>query len=125
MSQSVEITVLVEGLDALLRALAEAGAEYRREKRMRDVEGREHQVDYVARDAQGGEVGVRLDPKTGQAVLVPRDCEGGKGAALAGRVKQAYARSRIAAELGRKGYRVAKEERQPDGSVRMVFQRWR
>lgn len=125
MSQSVEIAVLVEGLEELLRALADAGAECRKQKRLRDAEGREHEVEYVARDASGAEVGVRLDPKTGRAVLLPQDCEGGKGKALAGRAVQAWARSRIVADLARKGYQISKEERQKDGAVRIVLSRWR
>jgi len=125
MSQSVEIEVVVEGVAALLQAFRDAGAEWREERRMRDVEGREHEVDYVADDATGGEVGVRVDPRTQKATLVARDCEAGKGKVLAGRIAQAYARSRVIADLERKGYRLAKEERRADGSVRLVLQRWR
>jgi hypothetical protein len=125
MSQSVEIAVVVEGVSSLLEALAEAGAEWSEQRRMKDAEGREHEVDYVARDAAGAEVGVRVDPRTKRATLVARDCEAGGGKALAGRIVQAYARSRVVAELERKGYRLAKEERRADGSVRLVLSRWR
>lgn len=125
MSQGVEIVVVVEGLAELFRAAAEAGAEVLRErKRLETADGRTHQVDAVLRDG-AAEVGVRVDPRTKQAVFVPEDCEAGAGRALAGRVVQRYAYSRVMQELKAKGYQVAREEKQRDGSVKLVFQRWR
>lgn len=125
MSQGAEIAVVVEGLAELLRAAAEAGAEVLRErKRLRASDGQTHEVDAVLRDG-AAEVGVRIDPRTRQAVFVPQDCEAGAGRALAGRVVQRYAYSRVLQELKAKGYQVAREEKQRDGSVKLVFQRWR
>jgi predicted RNA-binding protein (virulence factor B family) len=125
MSQGVEIAVAVQGLAELFRAFAEAGAEYRAQRTLETADGKVHEVDYVATDAEGATVGVRVDAGTEKAVFVPQDCEAGKGRALAGRVTQAYARSRVLAELERKGYRVAREEKQRDGSVRLLLTRWR
>lgn len=125
MSQGAEIAVVVEGLAELFRAAAEAGAEVLRErKRLEASDGQTHQVDAVLKDG-AAEVGVRIDPRTRQAVFVPRDCEAGAGRALAGRVVQRYAYSRVLQELKSKGYQVAREEKQRDGSVKLVFQRWR
>ncbi len=125
MSQGVEIVVVVEGLAELFRAAAEAGAEVLRErKRLETADGQTHQVDAVLRDGPA-EVGVRVDPRTQRAVFVPKDCEAGAGRALAGRVVQRYAYSRVMQELKAKGYQVAREEKQRDGSVKLVFQRWR
>jgi hypothetical protein len=73
----------------------------------------------------GAEVGVKVDPRSKQVVLVPQDCQAGPGQALAGRVVQRYAYSRVLQELKQKGYQVAREEKQRDGSVKLVFQRWR
>jgi hypothetical protein len=124
-SQGAEIAVVVEGLAELFRAAAEAGAEVLRErKRLEASDGQTHQVDAVLKDG-AAEVGVRIDPRTRQAVFVPRDCEAGAGRALAGRVVQRYAYSRVLQELKSKGYQVAREEKQRDGSVKLVFQRWR
>jgi hypothetical protein len=124
-SQGAEIAVVVEGLAELFRAAAEAGAEVLRErKRLRASDGQTHEVDAVLKDG-AAEVGVRIDPRTRQAVFVPQDCEAGAGRALAGRVVQRYAYSRVLQELKAKGYQVAREEKQRDGSVKLVFQRWR
>jgi hypothetical protein len=124
MSQSAGIEVVVVGVAALLECVAEIGAEYRAQKRMQDAKGATHAVDYVVSDGEA-EVGVRVDARTEKVTLVPRDCEAGKGRALAGRLAQRYAYSRALGELKRKGYTVAKEEKQSDGTVRVVMQRWR
>jgi hypothetical protein len=124
LSQGVEIVVAVQGLALLMKALAEAGAEVRAERRLRTEAGETHVVDYVATDASGATVGVKMDAKTQRATFVPADC-GGRGAALAGRVAQRYAYSRVTEELERKGYRLTREERQPDGTVKLVLSRWR
>jgi hypothetical protein len=124
-SQRAEITVVVQGLGLLLQAIAEAGAEILERRRLRASDGRVHEVDYVARDASGAEVGVKVDPRTERARFVPADCEGGQGKALAGRIAQRYARSRVLQDLRAKGYEVAREETQRDGTVRLVLARWR
>jgi hypothetical protein len=123
-SQGVEIVVAVQGLALLLKALAEAGAAVRAERRLRTEAGETHAVDYVATDATGATVGVKLDAKTEKATFIAADCQG-RGAALAGRVAQRYAYARVTEELLRKGYQLTKEERQPDGTVKLVLSRWR
>src|SRR6266545_3096431 len=120
----MEIVVAVQGIAMLMKALAEAGAEIRAERRLRTAAGETHQVDYVATDATGATVGVKVDARTEKATFVPADCEG-RGAALAGRVAQRYAYARITEELRKKGYQLAKEEKQVDGSVKLVLTRWR
>jgi len=125
MSQGADVVVVVEGLAELFRAAAEAGAEVLEERqRMRTADGQTHEVDAVLRDGTAA-VGVKVDPRTKQVVLVPQDCQAGPGQALAGRVVQRYAYSRVLQELKQKGYQVAREEKQRDGSVKLVFQRWR
>jgi hypothetical protein len=125
MSQGADVAVVVESLAELLRAAVEAGAEVVEERqRLRTTDGQSHEVEAVLRQG-GAEVGVQVDPRSKQVVLVPRDCQAGPGQALAGRVVQRYAYSRVLQELKQKGYQVAREEKQRDGSVKLVFQRWR
>ena len=124
MSQHAGIVVTVQGLALLLQALAELGAQYRAERKMRTADGASHDVDYVVKDGEA-EVGVKVDRKSEKVTLIPRDCDAGPGKALAGRIAQRWAYSKAVGELKRKGYAVAREERQADGSVRVVMQRWR
>jgi hypothetical protein len=126
MSQCASIGVVVVGLAELLAAVAEAGAEVLEQRKLRTADGATHEVDCVVRDAAtGAEVGVKVDPKTKAATFVPQDCEAGAGRALAGRIAQRYAYARVTEEMRRKGYQLAREERQRDGGVKLVWQRWR
>jgi hypothetical protein len=124
MSQHAGLVVSVQGLALLFQVLADLGAQYRAEKRMRTSDGASHEVDYVVKDGEA-EVGVQVDRKTEKVTLIPKDCDAGPGKALAGRIAQRWAYSKAVGELKRKGYAVAKEEKQADGSVRVVMQRWR
>ena len=125
MSQKADITVVIQGIGMLLEAIAQTGAEYAKQKQLRTADGATHDVDYVVTGEDGAQVGVKVDRRTEQAVLIPQDCERGKGKALAGRIAQRYAQSRITEEMQRKGYQLAKQETQRDGSVKLVWQRWR
>ncbi len=124
MSQSAGIEVVVYGVALLIDVIGQLGAECRAEKKMRTVDGASHDVDYVVKDGEA-EVGVKVDKKTEKVTLIPKDCDAGPGKALAGRIAQRWAYAKAVGELKRKGYTVAKEEKQKDGTVRVVMQRWR
>jgi hypothetical protein len=121
MSQVIELKIVVSGMAGLLEAIAEAGLECAQQKTFATDEGK-HAVDLVVTDEHGTQTGVRVDKRTGEATFI---AHGEKGGALAHRVMQRYAYSRVMAELKRKGYQVGKEEKQKDGSIRLVAQRWR
>ena len=126
MSQSVEMSVVVVGMAELIRAALEAGLQALEEqKELRTEDGRTHAVDLVVKDEQGTEVGVRVDGKTGVATFVGHDGKDKRVTALANRVVQRYAYSKVTDELKRKGYQIAKEEKQKDGTIKLVAQRWR
>ena len=126
MSQSVEMSVVVVGMAELIRAALEAGLQALEEqKELRTEDGRTHAVDLVVKDEEGTEVGVRVDRKTGVATFVGHDGKDKRVTALANRVVQRYAYSKVTDELKRKGYQIAKEEKQKDGTIKLVAQRWR
>lgn len=125
MSQVVELSIVVEGMAALVQAIAEAGLQSRREKAFRSEDGEVHAVDMVVSDEAGTHVGVSVDARSGRATFVTREKDPRRGTALANRVAQRYAYSRVMEDLKRKGYQVAREEQQQDGSIKVVAQRWR
>jgi hypothetical protein len=124
MSQSVDVSILVVGLAELLRAVSEAGCEAVKQSQF-ESEGRTHKVDLVVKDEQGTEVGVKVDEKTGVATFVGHEGKNQAATTLAHRVAQRYAYSKVLGELKSKGYQIAKEEKQKDGTIRLVAQRWR
>lgn len=126
MSQSVEMSIVIVGMAELIRAVLEGGAQACQEqKELRTADGRTHAVDLVVKDEQGTEVGVKVDQKTGVATFVGHDGKDKRATALANRVAQRYAYSKVMDELKRKGYQIGKEEKQKDGTIKLVAQRWR
>lgn len=125
MSGSVEIDVVIAGgVEALASVVQELGLAFREMSRLKTEDGKVHQVQGVIEDGSGAAVGVKVNQKNGQVELVPRDCNGTKGKALAQRVAQRWAHVKVVDELRRKGYRVAREEKQADGTIKVVAERW-
>jgi hypothetical protein len=125
MSHSVGIEIVVVGMAQLVAAVVECGLDYQQSRqKLQTEDGQSHDVDLVVRDGQGAVVGVQLDQKTQTARFVPQDCKGTKGKALAGQIAQRYAYSKVIAELKAKGYAIGKEEKQRDGTIKLVASRW-
>src|SRR5512134_1935951 len=118
MSQSVDIALIIKSAELLADVIADIGAEIDRRKQLRTADGKTCEVDYVVTDKEGASVGVRVNPKTKAAELVPADGQKGKGAKLASKLAQRYAYMKTTEELRQKGYRITKEEVQKDGSMR-------
>jgi hypothetical protein len=126
MSQSAGIEIIVVGMAALVQAVVDCGLEYAASRQtLTTDDGAKHTVDLIVRDEHGATVGVQLDAKTQAAKFIAKDCHGQKGKALAGRIAQRYATSRAIEELRQKGYQLVKEEKQRDGSVKLVASRWK
>jgi len=124
MSQSVDLVIVVKGMSDLLAAIVEGGLTHEEQREFHAEDGRTHAVDLVVRDEAGTRVGVKVDARTGTATFVGHDASG-RAKALANRVAQRYAYSKVTQELKRKGYQIAKEETQKDGTIKLVAQRWR
>ena len=124
MSQTVDLVIVVRGLSELIAAIAEGGLTHEETAAFRSEDGRTHAVDLVVRDEAGAAVGVKVDARTGTATFVGHD-RGGQAQALAHRIAQRYAYSKVTQELKRKGYQIAREEKQKDGTIKLVAQRWR
>jgi hypothetical protein len=134
MSQSVVIAVGFPGVAAvgaaavlaeLMATVVAEGLKYEEQQQLETEDGIRHEVDLVVRDEQGAKIGVKVDEKQGKVRFVGHDGSDRRASALAGRVLQRYAYSRVMDDLKRKGYQIAKEERQADGSIKLVAQRWR
>jgi hypothetical protein len=123
-SQTVDLAIVVKGMAELIAAIVEGGLEHEEAKEFRAEDGRVHAVDLVVRDGKGAAVGVKVDGQSGTATFVGHDAEG-RARALAHRVAQRYAYAKVTQELKRKGYQIAREEKQPDGTIKLVAQRWR
>ena len=125
MSQSVELDVIIVGIAELIEAIADSGLRHERARELRTEAGEVHPVDLVVTDEQGTQVGVKLDQRSGRATFVGHERADRSATALVNRISQQYAYSRALAELKRKGYQITREEKQRDGTIKVVAQRWR
>jgi Protein of unknown function (DUF1257) len=125
MSHNVELDIVVIGLAALVEAVIQCGYDHAEARQFQTDDGQRHKVDLVIEDHQGGKVGVKVDPKTQAATFIAYDCQGTQGRKIAQNVAQRWAYSRVTEELRRKGYTIAKEEKQADGSIKIVAGKWR
>jgi len=123
MSQSVEILLVLSSFELLKEAIADLKAGLSKQSGLETRDGQTHKVDYVVTDAEGSQVGIRVDPRTQRAVLVSDGC-GSRAEALAGRIAQRYAYARVTDELRRKGYQLTREQRASDGTIQLVATRW-
>lgn len=125
MSEVITLTIPIVGMAELLQTVVSLSLVQTAAESFRTEDGATHAVDLVLTDEAGTRVGVKVDPKSGEATFVAHDARDRRGSALIGRIAQRHAYSRVMEELKRKGYQVAREEKQKDGSIRLVAQRWR
>ena len=125
MSHQVALEIVVVGMAGLIEAVIQCGFDHVEAKKFQTDDGQEHAVDLVVSDKEGAKVGVKVDRKSGEASFIAHDCQGGKGKALAQKISQRWAYAKITEELRRKGYQIGKEEKQPDGTIKLTASKWK
>src|SRR5438105_13306050 len=120
MSHSVDLEIVVVGMAALIEAVVQCGLDHVESKSFQTDDGQAHKVDLIVSDREGAQVGVQVDKKTGAASFIAHDCKGQRGKQLAQKIGQRWAYAKVTEELRRKGYQIAKEEKQADGTIKLV-----
>ena len=124
MSHQVSLDIVVIGMMALTEAVVQCGLDFVESKRYTTTNGDEHAVDLIVTDEVGTKVGVKVDKKTGVATFIADEQNIKAGTALAQRVAQRWAHSKITEELKRKGYQLT-ETKQPDGTIKINASKWK
>jgi len=124
MSHHVELDIVVTGMTALIEAVVQCGFDHFEARSFETDDGQTHAVDLVVTDSSGAKVGVKVDRKTETASFIAHDCKGQQGKKLAQAVAQRWAYSRVTEELRQKGYQIGKEEKQADGTIKIVASKW-
>lgn len=143
MSCSVECIVAIYAVPKLLAviqamaALSVAGAnsvndeekiEIKHEKTLVDSVGNKIAVDLVLTNTFGDRIGVKAKPPVNgepqPLEFIFQDASSTSAKKTIDQVRQAYARLEILNDLKSKGYKNVKEERLPNGSIRLVVQKW-
>ena len=124
MSHHVELDIVVIGMTALIEAVVQCGLDHVQARSFETDDGQTHAVDLVITDSAGTKVGVKVDRKTEAATFIAHDCKGQQGKKLAQAVAQRWAYARVTEELRQKGYQIGKEEKQADGTLKIVASKW-
>lgn len=123
MSREVEIELVAGLVSSLLDAIDELRLAKRELKELEDCHGKRIAVDYVVENQQGEKIGVRSN-EAGHIEFIPQKPESAATQETINQLKQTCARIKILDEVKRKGYQKVKEEKLPNGSIRVVVQRW-
>lgn len=124
MSREVEIELVAGLVDSLLDAVKELRLARKEVKEIEDCHGKRVAVDYVIENQQGENIGVRTN-EAGNVEFIPQQPQSKTTQATINQLKQTCARLKVLDEVKRQGYQKVKEEKLPNGSIRLVVQRWR
>ena len=127
MSQQVIVLPVLVGIEALkliIEAARDIGLSIAQQKSLTSDDGTNHAIEAVVTDSDGTTLGIRRE-RDGTCAFVSQKCGDARSAELANRITQRYVYSRTLGELQRKGYRVTTEEKQKDGTVHLVAERWK
>ncbi len=126
MSHFSQIKTQIRDLDVLKVALTEAGINWQAGPvNVRGYQGQTHQADLAIQQENGYDVGFRWNGNAYELVAdlqywqQPLSVEG-----FINRVTQNYAYQSVLNTTREQGFQVAEKERNADGSIRLVLQRW-
>jgi hypothetical protein len=124
MSREVEIELVAGLVDSLFGAIQELRLARKELKELEDCHGKRVAVDYVIENQQGEKIGVRAN-EAGNVEFIPQKPQSKSTQETINQLKQTCARLKVLDEVKRQGYQKVKEEKLPNGSIRLVVQRWR
>lgn len=124
MSKEVEIELVAGLVSSLFDAIEELCLARKEMKELEDCHGKRVAVDYVIENQQGEKIGVRTNP-AGNVEFVPQKPQSKATQETINQLKQTCAHLKVMDEVKRQGYQKVKEEKLPNGSIRLVVQRWR
>lgn len=121
---SLKQTTATAGLGLLFitQGLQELNYAYEKEKELVDCDNQIKEVDLLIKTVEGKEIGV-VEDSEGLHFIVP-DLECAVTNAAIKKIKQRYSKYKVLHELKSKGYEKIKEEKLPNGKIRMVVEKW-
>lgn len=127
MSSQADITPLILDLFEFLDALGDLKRASKRCDTLKTSDGRTHKVEATFQDALGREAGLQ---KTEKGYTIITDCHGltteeqKKQTESVQQIIQRYAQKKVLKQLMAEGYVVAEEQKQQDGSIKMLVRKW-
>lgn len=128
MSHFSQIRTKIRNLSALQAALSDLGTDWKSGPApVRGYQGKVETADVVIEQANGYDIGFKLNPETKAYELVadlqywqqPLSVDG-----FLNQINQRYAFHTIKEATANEGFQVAEQETTEDGAIRLVVQRW-
>jgi len=122
----IEIPIVFIAL--LIRSIIELSLEYKEMKQMRTADGKVHNVDVLVKDEFGKDVGFIKNKKGSYEIIT--DTSGLSGEQInkqkdfVKKIRQRYSYNSVIAELKKKGYIIAEEEKVQNNTIRLVARKW-
>lgn len=127
MSSEANIGTAVLDLFAFFDALSDLKRASQKVDSFKTCDGRTHAVEAVFEDAVGRKAGLQ---KTDKGYRIVSDCHGltpeqlKKQTESIQQVVQRYSHRKVLSQLQKEGYTVAEEQKQADGSIKLVVRKW-
>lgn len=126
MSHFSQIKTQIRNIDSLKDALTELGIEWKQGPReVRGYRGQTHNAEVTIEQENGYDIGFRWTGKEYELVADLQYWQ--QDLSVEGflrRVTQSYAYQTVVKETARAGFQVAEQQKNKDGSIRLVVQRW-
>ena len=119
---TVGATGLGLGLGFIIAGVKELNYAYEKEKELICCDNKIHQVSLLIKTLEGKEIGV-IQTKDGLG-FIAKDINCAVTQAALKKIKQRYSKYAMIHQLQSKGYTKIKEEKLPNGSIRMVVEKW-
>ena len=127
MSSRADITPLILDVWAFFDALSDLKRAQTKVDSFTTSDGHTHKVEAVFEDGAGRKAGLQ---KTDKGYKIVADCAGlspaqqKKQQESIQQIVQRYAYKKVVAQLQKEGYSVAEEQKQGDGSIKVVARKW-
>lgn len=126
MSHFSQIKTQIRNLDSLKIALTESGIDWQSGPiQVRGYQGQTHQADVAIQQENGYDIGFRWNGKEYELVADLQYWQQSLSVeGFINRVTQNYAYQTVLSTTTDQGFQISEKERNADGSIRLVLQRW-
>jgi hypothetical protein len=126
MSHFSQIKTQIRNIDSLKDALTELGIDWKQGPReVRGYRGQTHNAEVTIEQENGYDIGFRWNGKEYELVADLQYWQ--QNLSVEGflrRVTQRYAYQTVVKETARAGFQIAEQQKNEDGSIRLLVQRW-
>ncbi len=130
MSSSVAIDPTMMGLQLgkvgvalILEGVKELNYSCEMNQQMLDCQGKIINVELLIKNLQGEKIGICTNEK-GEAEFFLEDLKSVTALEAIKQIRQRYMKYKVLHEVSRQGYRQIKQEKLPNGSIRIVVEKW-